>query len=97
MKSNGLISNIDYKFTANKITIQFLYYNPLRSVSNEELMTLTSLLEQYFNIQVELVINQIRYPYLNAQILAQYLVLNSDKTRFKFIKRSIHRHMIMTP
>lgn len=97
MPSISLISKVTIKHTSNKITIHFLYYNPFSSLSDQDMMNLTSLLEQYYHQKVEVTVNQLRYPFMNADILAQYLVLNSDKARFKFIKRAVYRQVVMNP
>ena len=52
---------------------------------NSELTKLIQVLSKLLNLKVELVLNQLKYPYMDSQILAKFIALNTNQTRFRDI------------
>lgn len=83
--TNILISNPVFNFGVNKVNINlFYYYNNINTdvLTNTKLGALCDTLSQLFQKEVNVDMIRIHYPYMNSQILAQYLCGKTDKTKF---------------
>ena len=83
-----LISNPIFHHGANKIYVQLFYYfkNNNSSVQNllseKNVKAVCKALSLVFKKEVHIEMTRVRYPYMNAQILAKYLVMNGSKKNF---------------
>jgi ribosomal protein S3 len=70
------ISKIEYHYIAlNKLNIIIYYSGGIkRKLEGEELLLVNGLLEKLFNKKINLLFINLSYPYLDAQILAQYIL-----------------------
>lgn len=85
-----------FNITMNKVTISLFYYvgrenNQKLGLNNNTINNLGDLLSKLFNREVELRFVKLHYPYLNRNILAQYIGLNANNYNFRFIKNKIMR------
>jgi ribosomal protein S3 len=104
--TNCLISKINYKNSQNKVEIQFFFYfidskNTKNldynntTINKIDIKNLSILLENIYEKKVCLVINRIYYPYINAQILSEYLGMKSQSNTFINFKRSIIKNTVL--
>ena len=87
-----LISNPMYDHSANGVNITvFYYYNDNPRVENyvkmhylceDHLKVISNQLSMVFKKSAHLHLIRVHYPYMNSQILAQYLCGKTDKTKF---------------
>lgn len=90
-----LISNINYKNTQYKVQVQFYYYcnninkdiDPINNINN--IKNLCIVLETIYGKKVNIIINRIHYPYINAQIISQYISIKTETNTFINFKQSI--------
>ena len=83
--TNILISNPVFNFGVNKVNINlFYYYNNINTdvLTNTKLGALCDTLSQLFQKEINVDMIRIHYPYMNSQILAQYLCGKTDKNKF---------------
>lgn len=101
-----LISEINFKNSQNKVEIQFFYYfinnkhtkyieyvDPI--INKMDLKNLSTLLGKIYEKEVYIVINRVYYPYMNAQILSEYLAIKSQSNTFINFKRSIIKNTVL--
>jgi hypothetical protein len=79
---------------SNKFTRRFVWkYNKLPSRSATklriELKKLLELLSKLLNLNVDLELNKLRYPYHDSTILSKLIALNTNKRKFPWIMRKI--------
>lgn len=89
---NKLTIHIDYfmpKASSKLITRHVWKYSkkPAKKASNlnTELNQLIKLISRLLNLKIELKLNQLKYPYMDSYILAKFIALNTNKTRFRTI------------
>ena len=98
--TNILISNPVFNFGVNKVNINlFYYYNNINTdvLTNTKLGALCDTLSQLFQKEVNVDMIRIHYPYMNSQILAQYLVSNANTNTFLHFSESILTYPSLTP
>jgi ribosomal protein S3 len=57
----------------------------------DELTQLIKVLSKLLNLKIELQLNQLKYPYMDSQILAKYIALNTNNNRFRRLFYKITR------
>ena len=87
-----LISNPMYDHSANGVNITVFYYyndNPrvenyvkMHNLCENHLKVISNQLSMVFKKSAHLHLIRVHYPYMNSQILAQYLCGKTDKTKF---------------
>jgi hypothetical protein len=89
---NKLTISIDYfmpKASSKLVTRHVWKYGrkPARKASslNTELNQLVKVISRLLNLKIELKLNQLKYPYMDSYILAKFIALNTNKTRFRTI------------
>lgn len=85
VSTNVLISSPIYNQSNNKVNITLFYYhknNQMEILSQEKLQELCKTLSLIFHKEVHIEMIRVHYPYMNSQILAQYLVNNASKKNF---------------
>lgn len=91
------ISSPIYKHSSNKVSIQMYYYvsnsgNDL--LSNESLENLSTILSVVFEKKVNLELTRMKYPYMNAEILAKYLVSEvSSGVKFQRVWKKLEKQV----
>lgn len=97
-----LISKINYNIFENKVEIKFFYYyiennnksnNPI--FNKKVIQNLIIILELLYNKKVYIIINRVHYPYINAQIISEYLGIKSETNTFINFKRSIIKNTVL--
>ena len=104
-KTRTLISQPVFSYTPSKVTIEVFYYHRVRSPrimgtnkfttlgSNKldvtKIQDLNTCLGLIFEKEVNLVMTQLHYPYLNSSIFAQFLANNSRSNTFMHFKNAI--------
>lgn len=96
------ISKPNFSHTNSKVTIQFFYYtasskNGIRThVQNNENTTfrknfsdLSTTLAQVYQKEVNVIATRLYYPYLNSDILSQYLAYNAPSNTFMDFQEAI--------
>lgn len=95
------ISKPNFSHTNSKVTIQLFYYtaspkNHLVNTSNNDLTTVSShfsdlstTLAQLYQKEVHVIATRLYYPYLNSDILSQYLAHNGPSNTFMDFQEAI--------
>ena len=95
-----IISKPNFSHTNSKVTIQFFYYTASngKNSSNNELTAgsfrknfseLSTTLAQLFQKEVNVIATRLYYPYLNSDILSQYLAYNAPSNTFMDFQEAI--------
>lgn len=103
--SSFFISKPNFSHTNSKVTVQFFYYtaSPNSGVSsghafNNEVTTgsfrkdfseLSTTLAQLYQKEVNVIATRLYYPYLNSDILSQYLAYNAPSNTFMDFQEAI--------
>lgn len=80
-KSAAMHSDLEHKNKWNSTTS--------RTYKSREMLSFVSNLENLYQKEVKLHINRVHYPYVNAQILSQYLCNNANSNNFIEFTESI--------
>lgn len=83
--TNILISNPIYDQSNNKVDITLFFYHKNSQVdilSENKLQEVCKTLSLIFHKEVNIRMIRVHYPYMNSQILAQYLINNASKKNF---------------
>lgn len=95
-----LISKPNFSHTNSKVTIQFFYYTASntdgKASSNNEVGSfrknfseLSTTLAQLYQKEVNIIATRLYYPYLNSDILSQYLAYNAPSNTFMDFQEAI--------
>jgi ribosomal protein S3 len=94
---NHLTSTPAFKHSPSKVTIQLFYYtDSLLNAADFKLEPLEKLISSlYPNKYVDLRFVKVHYPYMNAEILAQYLTINSERVGWSQLTRKFMKGVPM--
>lgn len=85
-----LTSTPAFKHSPSRVTIQLFYYvDPaFGNASSFKLDALEKLIGSFYpNKFVDLRLTQLHYPYMNAEILAQFLTVNAERNGWSMVNR----------
>lgn len=88
------ISKPNFSHTNSKVTIQFFYYTASNSAfesgkSNNHFSELSTTLAQLYQKEVSVIATRLYYPYLNSDIISQYLAHNAPSNTFMDFQEAI--------
>lgn len=93
---NQLTSTPQFRHSPSRVTIQMFYYaDPnFGDLSQFKLQPLEQLVSNlYPNKYVDMRVIRLHYPYMNAEILAKYLTVNSQKKSWSALTRPFMKNM----
>lgn len=103
-----IISKPNINHTNNNVNININYYihtnNNIKnkdnyniSENNNKIINLSKVLSSIYNKSVNISITRVHYPYLNSNILAKYLAINSNTNTFQHFVESIITYPNLSP